>query len=131
MKGVPFQPSVGIPLVISGPNIQTHINSDALVSLHDLAATFLEYAGVNIPEDMDSVSLKPVLEGTSSHHREIVQSAFEGWSLVFDGRFKLIKYEDGSELLFDLDEDPNEIENLTEKKPEIYVRLNERLTRIH
>jgi len=127
MKGLPLQPSVGIPLVVSGPNILKQTKSDALVSLHDLAATFLEYAGENIPEDMDSVSLKPVLEGADTHHRKLVRSAFDSWDLVYDGRYKLVKYKDERELLFDLEEDPNETENLKEQKPETYSRLKDEL----
>ncbi|MGC9326868.1 MAG: sulfatase family protein, partial [Candidatus Hinthialibacter sp.] len=41
-KAVPYQPSVGIPMAAAGPDIKRGVVSGALVSLMDLAATFLD-----------------------------------------------------------------------------------------
>lgn len=128
MKGVPYQPAVGIPFVICGPNIARNVVSDALVSLHDLAGTFLDYAGIPVPEDMDSISLEPVLAGVQSEHREIVFSALLDWELAFDGRYKFVRFEDGREWLFDLNVEPHETENLAGQKPGICLHLSNKIT---
>ena len=53
-----------------------------------------------------------------------------GW-MAFDGRFKLCKYSTGEHMLFDLDDDPSEVQNLirdqSQRQP--YQRLDAALTR--
>ncbi len=133
-KSVPYHPSVSVPLLIAGPGVQPGVRSQALVSVMDLAATFLDYAGVRRPEDMDSRSLRPVLEGKTEHHRRWVQSGLGSWRMVWDGRYKLITGFDPSSkkgerekavgpLLFDLQEDPLENHNLAAADSEIAAQL--------
>ncbi len=127
-KSVPYHPSVSVPLVVAGPGIQQGVDSDALVSVMDLAATFLDYGGIARPDDMDSRSLRPVLEGRTAHHRQQVLSGLYGWRMVWDGRYKLItgfdpeappaKPKKPKTLLFDLEEDPLENNNLARERPD-------------
>lgn len=134
-KTLPYQPSVGVPLIVAGPGVKKLGSSKALVSTMDLTATFLDYAGVPRPGDMDSLSLRPVLEGKTTVHREAVTSGLGRWRMVFDGRYKLIRgYQPGDRswalgwdprrfiepangplLLFDLEADPLENVNLIGK----------------
>jgi arylsulfatase len=132
-KSVPYQPSVGVPLIIAGPGVKKLGWVDTLVNTLDLTATFLDYAGVARPGDMDSRSLRPFLEGKTTTHREVVSSGLGPWRLVFDGRYKLIRGFDPERrgiwlhpgdslryvepadeplLLFDLEADPLENVNL-------------------
>ena len=43
-KSTYYQASAGVPLVVAGPGVQRGVTSGALVSMHDLAATFLTSA---------------------------------------------------------------------------------------
>lgn len=52
-----------VPLSISGAGIKSGVNSDKLVSLIDLAPTILDCIGVKIPDNMQGISLRPILEG--------------------------------------------------------------------
>ena len=61
-KIVPYQPSASVPLIVSGPGVRQGTTSSALVSLIDLTASFLDYAGVLRPKDMDSRLLRSVVE---------------------------------------------------------------------
>ena len=73
-KGKPLHPSASVPLVISGPGVQQGITHDLPTTNLDLTATFLDYAGLDIPDDMDSRSFRNLLEGTYQHasgHRPI------------------------------------------------------------
>jgi arylsulfatase A-like enzyme len=125
-KSVPFHPSANVPLYVAGPGIRQGRRSQALVSLMDLAATFLDYGGVEVPEDMDSRSLRPVLEGRTEQHREYVLSGLRGWRLAWDGRYKYVTgFGQGGDVLFDLDEDLLEDRNLASNSPPAALRMRD------
>jgi arylsulfatase A-like enzyme len=137
-KTLPYQASVGVPLVMAGPGIEARGISDALVNHIDLGATFLECAGTRPTRDMDSRSLWPVLSGKARHHREFLHSGLWNWRLVYDGKHKLIRgfdpnakghsqSESGSttpDLLFGLESDPFENTNLAPSKGDVIERLS-------
>ena len=144
MKNLPQQGSVGVPLVAAGPGIRQGVVSDALASVMDLAATFLDYGGVAAPEGMDSRSLRPVLEGASATHREFLLSGLDPWRCITDGRLKLVRgyaggpaargadikpYAEASEavapMLFAIREDPFENNDLAERSPADVERLTD------
>ncbi|GIX07743.1 MAG: arylsulfatase [Candidatus Poribacteria bacterium] len=118
-----YHPSIGVPLVLAGPGIASGLVSEALVSLHDLAATFLELAGAEPIAGWDARSLLPVLRGERSQHRAAVLSGLNRWRAVFDGRYKLVLREEAAPLLFDLKEDPKEDHNQAADRPEEVERL--------
>ncbi|MEP7362204.1 MAG: sulfatase-like hydrolase/transferase [Acidobacteriota bacterium] len=136
-KTLPYQQSAGVPLIAAGPGIPSGIRSSALASIHDLAATSLDYAGIEKPVSMDSRSLRPIFEGKRKRHREFLRSGLNSWRMVWDGRYKLITGFDvairprgaGSaappHILFDLEEDPNEANNLYAARPDVAKRLHE------
>jgi arylsulfatase A-like enzyme len=82
-KSVWYHPSVGIPLIVAGPGIRPNAVSKALVSLHDLAPTFLELAGAAPLPDSDALSLLPLLRGQTNRHRDFVESALNDWRMVY------------------------------------------------
>jgi arylsulfatase len=126
-KGEPYHPSVKVPLIVAGPGVQARGRVDALTSLIDVAATLLAYGGLEVPEDWDASSLRPVLSGRRSGHREHVRSGLGPWQMVFDGRYKLITgwdRLDDEPVLFDLEDDPTEQENAASKHPAVVERLS-------
>lgn len=144
MKRVPRQASVAVPLVVGGPGMRNGSKSAALVSLMDLAATFLDYAGVPVPSAMDSRSLRAVLDGSARAHREHLISGLDPWRCITDGRLKLIRGyaggrapsgsghpvypagdADAEPLLFDIQEDPFENRNLAREAPDDVARLTD------
>jgi len=128
-KSTYYQPSVGVPLVIAGPGVREGVRSDALVEVQDLTATLLDYARVGPLPDMDSLSLRDILEGRREAHRPCVVSALNLWRMICDGRYKLVLRADGGPLLFDLLQDPQETTNLTERMPGEVERLRGMLNR--
>jgi len=133
-KSLPYQPSIGVPLVVAGAGAKPGQVSDALVSVMDLTATFLDYAGNPRPREMDSRSLRDLLEGRARSHREYVLSGLGDWRVVSDGRYKLIRgfnpdqpkraAADAPPLLFDLESDPLENTNLADKAPGVVTKLS-------
>jgi arylsulfatase A-like enzyme len=140
-KYVPYQASVGVPLIIAGPGVIAAEYYKPPVTTMDLAATFLDYASVPVPKSFDSISMKPILQGNRNRHREYVYSGINPWRSVFDGRYKLVrgfdpankKKQKGSTplsrpvLLFDLQRDPLENVNIADDEPEIVERLTKAL----
>ena len=131
-KSTPYCTSVGVPLVMAGPGIAAGVRSDALVSMMDLAATCLDYGGVDIPAEMESRSLRPLLDAGKGDHRDFLRSALktgkaaEGrWRMVQDHRYKLIDGFFDQRALFDLEADPWETENIAAAKPGEVARLAE------
>jgi choline-sulfatase len=140
-KSKPWQPSIGVPMVVAGPDVRAGVVHAGPATTMDLAATFLELAGAARPADMDSRSLVPILSGKTDRHRDCVLSGLGPWRVAFDGRYKLItgwsagggkktegKAEPAAEpLLFDLSADPQEQTNLAARAPQEVARLTEAL----
>lgn len=133
-KSKPYHPSACVPLVVAGPGIREGIVCEQPSETLDLTATFLDFAGVAVPKDMDSKSLRPFLEGRSDFPRTYATSSLGNWSLVFDGRYKLIATGAGGKKakkakaaqtleLYDLKADPAEIHNVADQHPDIVARL--------
>jgi arylsulfatase len=130
-KTQPYQPSVGIPMIVAGPGVAQGVVSDALVSLMDLAATYLDYAGIPRPTDMDSLSLRPLLEGRANAHRQVVRSGLGPWRVMMSEHYKLVtgykrRGQEGEAptLLFDMLQDPWETENLAAQLPDVVEELS-------
>ena len=127
-KSLPYQASAGVPLLAAGPGIRAGYECHLPTTVLDLAATFLDYAGLDAPADMDSRSLRPLLEGRTDSHREVVLSGLRDWRLAYDGRYKLVTGFGNEDILWDLEADAMETENLAATQPEVVRRLREHLT---
>jgi len=58
-----YEFDVRVPLMVRGPGIEKHLQSDAVALNIDLAPTIIDLAGGLVPENMDGISLKNVLFG--------------------------------------------------------------------
>ena len=118
-----YEPGLRVPLLARGPGIKPAITPDALVANIDLAPTFLDLAGLPIPDSMQGRSLKPLLAGeqpadwrTSVYYRYYHDPGHHNTRAHYGVRtatHKLIHYwkKDAWEL-FDLRSDPTEQHNL-------------------
>ncbi|HRV55800.1 MAG TPA: DUF4976 domain-containing protein, partial [Mangrovimonas sp.] len=117
----------------------------ALTQNLDFAETFLDYAGVEIPKDMQGKSLKPVLENTieDADFRDAVYYHYYDYPAfhmvkkqygIRTKRYKLIHFYDDIDTweLYDLEEDPKEIHNQIENPnyDEIETTLREKLEQL-
>lgn len=125
VKGpVMYEEVANIPFIVRVPDGRSGAVSHELVSQMDIMPTLLDFAGIDIPETMQGVSFKPVLEEENASVRENVMVSFNRFAInhdqfgsfypircMFDGRYKLvINLLDGDEL-YDLQDDPGEISN--------------------
>ena len=111
-KGKPYQASAGVPLVAAGPEVAKGRVLTSPATTLDLTATFLDFAGAEPLDGMDSRSLRETLSGSENGAREVVRSGLKDWRMVFDGRHKLILRGGEPAELYDLQEDRFETRNL-------------------
>ncbi len=107
-----------VPMIVKGPGIKAGSRVKGNVYLLDLLPTMCDLAGIEVPETVDGMSFKPLLEGQTTPMRETMYGAYCGGSKpgmrsVTNGDWKLIKYDllDGyiqETQLFNLKENPNE-----------------------
>lgn len=77
-KESPWEMSIHVPLVVSGPGIQNQI-VERPVSTLDLVATMLELAGTKPTPHMDTQSMVPALmQGRTEGLREVILSSYLG-----------------------------------------------------
>ena len=136
-----YEESLGMPLLIRYPReIKAGESLDQMVLNLDLCPTILDYARVNIPDEIQGKSLRPLLKGEKQFWRKSIYYHYyeypHGWHNVnrHDGirtkDFKLINfYQMGEKELYDLQNDPNELNNLynNERYTDIERQLNKEL----
>ncbi len=152
-KDLFHDPSVRVPLIICDPSVEADSTRgtvcNALVESIDLAATFIEAVGGQVPDHViEGRSLLPFLRGQAPESwREVVISEYDYSAtpmagrlglnpkearlfMVFDGRYKLIHAEGGlPPMLFDTEADPQEFDDLGSNPAHASIRsrLYERL----
>lgn len=130
--------SCNIPLIITPPLVgrgdesRSLLNeewlpgevNDSVVALQDILPTCCEIAGAKIPENIDGKSLVPLVDDANQAVRDVLLGEFGSIGkrslMVSDGKWKYIWYEeDGVELLFNLQEDPDELHNAVLEEPQL------------
>lgn len=121
-----FERSARIPLIIRQPKTaQSGTKTDALAGLIDLYPTLAEQAGLKPPKYIDGVSLSPALKDPDASVQDAVFTEQEftnkqfGYSIRTD-RYRYALWQDAKdrhivgEVLFDMQQDPEERNNLIE-----------------
>ena len=106
-----WERSTRVPLIFAGPGIDPGVCSQP-AELLDIYPTLAELAGVDKPQDVEGISLLPQIKDPSVDRRPAITDHNPGNFGIRDQRYRLIRYADGSEELYDMQEDPNEFTNL-------------------
>jgi arylsulfatase A-like enzyme len=135
-KGFLYEGGLRVPAIVRWPgHVAAGQTSDVPASMTDWAPTLLEACGVKAPENLDGVSLVPLLKGGKLPARALFwhfphysnQGGRPGGA-VRDGDWKLIEhYEDGRVELFDLARDAGEARDLAGAEPKRAADLKARL----
>jgi arylsulfatase A-like enzyme len=130
-----YEQVTNIPLIIKEPGQEEGRLVETVVEQIDIPATILDIAGLPVPEWMEGRSLTPAMRGKELPQRPAFAMNFEGNRsrghkitrgsvAVWKGDYKLINYLDKDvSLLFNLKDDPEELEDLTDKRPELSKEL--------
>ena len=119
---VMYDDIVKVPLIIAMPTKsaagQGRKESCFVSHAIDLASTLCDAAGVGIPESYMGKSLVPAMRGTGTTGREFIVSAYHGGQfglfsqrMIRDHRFKYVWNPTDVDELYDLGEDPWELDN--------------------
>lgn len=124
-KMSPYEGSSRVPLILNAPRKMIPQPPDCVttpVSLVDLLPTLMDLAGAGdtVADDCDGQSLLPLARGESGDDRPPVISEYLAEGAVApvimlrDRRYKFIYCPADPPMLFDLMEDPDELDNLAE-----------------
>ncbi len=116
-----YEQSAGVPLLITGKGIPGKdirigdIQSKALVSTLDIYPTIMDLAGIDIStRDLPGINLLTTIRGRSEDLRNAVYSQLGTLVMIRTARWKMVfdPEEGGTYYLFNLINDPNELNNL-------------------
>jgi arylsulfatase A-like enzyme len=130
-KVLPYEESSNVPLIIFDPRHSSSgkkLRSAALTANIDMAPTILDLAGLEVPAEMDGVSLLPLLDNPKAAVRETAalinvwgpQAAHSYGVVTRDYKYLYWPFEGGdlepTEELYHLAKDPGELTNLAPVK---------------
>ena len=139
-----YEESFRTPLLVRFPKeIKAGTKFTNLVQNLDFAPTFLDYAGIEIPEDMQGESFRKLASGETTEFREAVYYTYYEYPAVHmvkrhygiaNQRYKLMHfYYDVDEWeMYDLEKDPNEMNSVygDPEYAEVQKMMHEKLAKL-
>lgn len=127
-KGAPYEEAIGVPLIVRGPGVPEGVRREQLVANTDWAPTIADWAGASAPDFVDGRSFAPLLsrEPTEEWRRRLLIEFFKE-NREFDGLRTAdgetyVEYGTGERELYDLEEDPHQLENLLGTRTDASLR---------
>jgi arylsulfatase A-like enzyme len=129
-KGSAYEGGIRVPLIVQGLDQENSVDTSIVIT-HDLFPTILQYAGVNFPQDhiVDGVVLGEsestrVIGWHQPHQWGAPGPGIEPFTAIRQGKWKLIFFHDGRRFeLYDLEVDIGETVDLSEKTPEVLMKM--------
>jgi choline-sulfatase len=127
-KGIAYEASVRVPLIINAPNVPAARVSEP-VSLLDLGPTLCGLSGIDPVYPLcDGQDLSGwIKNGSFKEDGEAIveyygDGTWRGWRMIRRGEWKLIHVPDTEEVLYNLRQDPEEWQNLADDPTHRAVR---------
>lgn len=118
-KGSLWSESTRVPLMVRLPRMTGRQDSQRPVNLIDFYPTLIELCSLPEKPELDGRSFVPLLEDPDQEWHPTVTVAGKGNASIHDERWNYIKRVDGSEELYDLENDPLEWSNIA-SNPEFF-----------
>ncbi|MEJ6951453.1 sulfatase-like hydrolase/transferase [Natronospora cellulosivora (SeqCode)] len=128
-----YEDSVRIPCIATGPDFDENKLIETPVDLFDIQASLFASTDVDRPENWVG---KPLQEVEENDPERVVFSEYHGHGtragsyMIRKGDWKLIYYIEAEDQLFNLAEDPDELNNLYYKNPDKAKELEAELRKI-
>ncbi|MCG8526389.1 MAG: sulfatase [Opitutales bacterium] len=111
-----WENTVRVPLIFAGPDLPQGETRGAPANLIDVYPTLLNLAGLEIPKTLDGDSLVPLIEDdTARLSAPSLTTWGKGNHSLRSDRWRYTRYSDGTEELYDHENDPHEWYNLADK----------------
>lgn len=131
-----YEPSARVPLLISGGDCPAGRVVEQPVSLVDIYPTLMDMAGLEHPPGLDGESLMPLVRGDEGADRKPVlmeyhdTTAVTGIFMLRRGDWKYVLHVGCRPQLFNLAEDPWEVRDLAESRPDVVAEMDAALRSI-
>jgi len=144
-----YEETCCVPFIVRAPGLGAGRTTNALASHLDILPTMLDFAGVERPDVLNGVSLRPVMDDPAARVRTHAMLSFHRFAInhdshgefypircITDGRYKLAINLFETDELYDLAEDPWELTNriedgaLAAARDELHDRLLDRMDAI-
>ena len=104
---------IHVPLIVRRPGAPRGRVVEQQVETMDICPTVLDWAGLDVRPEIQGHSLLSTVSGGEPHHREFILSQSGAVKALRGDRFKLVYYPGQTYgELYDVKEDPGEMENL-------------------
>jgi N-acetylglucosamine-6-sulfatase len=111
-KSLPYRGIAGVPLIIRGPGFDEGARERAPVGNVDLAPTIAELAGLEPSREADGRSLAALADDRDAADNRAVLLEGRNYAGVRTRRFLYVEHDNGATELYDLRQDPFELESL-------------------
>jgi arylsulfatase A-like enzyme len=110
-----YEHTVGVPMILAGPGLPKGKRNNAQVYLRDLYPTVCQLCDVDVPEQVEALSMLPVIrDEVQSIHPFVFCYFRDSQRMIRDDHWKLIHYPQVNRYqLFDLSSDPLELHDLS------------------
>lgn len=138
-KGFVFEGGIRVPLIAAWPgHIASGTESEHISAFYDVLPTLCEVAGIAIPETTDGISFLPTLLGKKQVEHDYLYwefPSYTGQQAVRMGNWKGIRQHifDGNTgiELYDLQNDPQEQNNVAAEHPDVVEQIKSIMTTAH
>lgn len=129
-----FMGGISTPLIAHWPaGLKAKGSDNTLSHIVDIMPTLIELSGAKYPKTMRGekvgkmvgVSLVPLLSGKKVERKDSLFYSYVGNNGLWDGRYKLLSNRGGPWMLFDMDKDPVETNDIAASHPEIVKTMSE------
>jgi choline-sulfatase len=112
-KNTLWEEDARVPLIFAGPGVNKGARTMQPAELLDIYPTLIELCGLPKRDDLEGLSLVPqIKDPDAKRERPAITTHNQGNHSVRSERWRYIHYADGSEELYDHQNDPNEWTNL-------------------
>lgn len=137
LKNSMYEASARVPMIVAGPGIQQGVVVEDPTSLVDVFPTLMDMAALETPDGLDGHSLAPALTGRgdterpdwafSEYHSNMLRT---GSFMLRRGQWKYITYGGYEPRLFDLANDPDEMNDLAKQRPDVVRAMDAKMREI-